>query len=62
MEMVDHVNDREYIDLNERIDKNIDKLEASIMQIKKNKYQRDVDDYEKGEVYTYQKFCKMRTP
>lgn len=43
----------EYQHLNGRMDKNIEKLELSIMQLKKSKFQRDLEDYSKGVVYNW---------
>lgn len=45
---------KDYQQLNGRMDKNIEKLELSIMQLKKSKFQRDLEDYSKGVVYNWQ--------
>lgn len=44
-----------YATLLEDLTAHTDKLEAEIMDTKRHKYLRDLQDYEQGEVYTYKK-------
>lgn len=48
--------------LQDNVMKNVDKLETNIMQIKKAKFQRDLDDYNKKQVYPWSKTRWMSTP
>lgn len=48
--------------LHENVMRNVDKLETNIMQIKKAKFQRDLDDYNKKQVYSWSKTRWMSTP
>lgn len=42
--------------------KNLESLETSIMELKRRKYERDLLDYEWGEVYTWSRTTGERTP
>lgn len=47
--------------LNEKMTKNVDKLEQSIMQTKISKFKRDVEDYTNNQVYTWS-YERNKTP
>lgn len=58
----DLATDKPFMDQNEKLMATINKLEATIMQVKKNKYQRDMSDYQKNEVYLWRRNENGRTP
>lgn len=53
---------QEYDLLNEKMQKNLETLETSIMGLKRKKYEQDLLDYERGEVYTWRGNNGERTP
>lgn len=52
----------DFSSLQEKMTNNIAKLESTIMNLKKSKFQRDLEDYNKNQVYNWSKERRMSTP